>query len=189
MSDEPRRVITIYCDDASHDPLDLAALVSNPHYEPERWEADDRAERQHWVHPDDADAAPGMLHALGHVTERVKFRCDLCGRDVTLGDRVGVGYETMLSTRASDALGTGYRTRPDRRPTDRLTPSAEGESIPVPVTPMRPDIALAIAGQPTPSTNPALHEMLSRWADAGSDIHGVSRLSLSGLDRIVKASS
>jgi len=198
--DPPRRVITVYCQGRQlrdgkweHDAIDLAALVSNLRAEAERWEVDDRVVHQQMVHPADADAAPGMLHQQGHVTERAAIVCLLCTphRNVTMGDRLGVGYTTMVARRAADSLGAGYRTKPERLETDRLTPSPDDQatSDPVLARTMRPDIALAIAGQPTPSATAALHEWLSHWADARSDTSGVSRLPLSGLGLMVGKSS
>ena len=174
----------------THKPKDLeAAFVSNPYYEPERWKAEGAdVERDQLVHPADADAAPGMLHYYNQVTERVTISCRRCGYEVELGDRLGVGYPTMVEGRAAAAVGNGYRTKPERLAADRHSPSLENEPVPaaVPVQPMRPDIALAMAGEPTVSTNPALHEKLSTFADMFADADGVSRLPLSALDRIVR---
>jgi len=178
-----QRVIIIYCDDASHDRIDLAALVTHPQTKPKQWVADDRAEHQQLVHPADNEAAPGMLHFQGHVTERVRIACNQCPLDVILGDRLGQGYETMVAWRAADSRSGGYRTKPERRDVDKLTPSADGQAIPkpVPASAMRPDLAVAAAMTPTPATDFVLHQRLSRWADRTADDHGVSSLSLRGL--------
>jgi len=210
MTDSPR-VITLFCEgepakdsvadypprepgrDARHrhprrprhGPHDLdAVLVSDPRYTPETWRAegaDVKVEKLN--HPDDAEAAPGMLVALGHQAERFIITCPKCGRPVELADNLGVGYTTMVAARESDAEGTGYRTRSDRLVTDRLRPST-GAPVPPPLSarPMRPDLDLAAASQPARTTNPALHEHLTKWADATADSSGLSRLTLSVLE-------
>lgn len=192
MSDPGQRAITIYCDGKwrgrdQHDPVDVAALLSDPRHEPERWILDDRAEHQQLVHPDDADASPAVLQWSGHVANRFKIECRLCGYDVTLGDAVGTGYTTMTAKRATDAQGAGYRTKPARRPADRLTPTGEHTTtapVPAKATTGRPDIDIMLESLTPPIAAPDLHEKLSAWADSG-----MSRLPMSVLRRIIEKSS
>jgi len=202
MMDSPR-VITLFCEGEpsttgthrhrgriGHDPLDLdARFVADARLSPEVWVAEGAdVQVQNLVHPDDAEAAPGMLAALGHQEERFVIRCPdpSCPRVVQLGDRIGRGYATMLAAREADAARPTYRTRSDRREQDRLHRRTAGAPLPeaIPAREPRPDIALAIerAGPRLPLADTRLHAALSRWADATADNSGVSRLSLSVLE-------
>lgn len=206
MTDSPR-VITLFCEGepstagthrqrgrVGHDPLDLdARFVADPRLSPEIWVAEGAdVQVQKLIHPDDAEANPGMLSALGHVEERFVIRCPdpSCPRVVQLADRLGRGYATMLAAREDDAAGATYRTRSDRREQDRLHRRTADAPLPkaIPAREPRPDIALAIerAGPRLPLADTRLHEDLTRWADTMADGHGVSWLSLSVLDSMIR---
>ena len=200
MMDGPR-VIILFCEGepstagdhphrerVGHEPIDLdARFVADARLSPEVWVAEGAdVQVQKLIHPDDAEAAPGMLSALGHEAVRMIIRCPGCGRKPQLGDRLGRGYPRMLAAREADAARPTYRTRGDRLDRDRLRRSPGAPAIPA--REPRPDIALAIerAGPRLPLADTSLHKDLTRWADTMADGHGVSRLPLSVLDRMLR---
>jgi hypothetical protein len=128
------RRIPLYCDAKSHadDAPDLAELVSEIWDDGEHWEIGwgrpDAVGRQRVVHRDDVGMRPKALEVQGAIATRDKITCPACGFCITAGDRLGLGFASMLDGRAIFRLlpTTGEPPHPFRaakKTSDALTHS------------------------------------------------------------------
>jgi hypothetical protein len=81
------RVIEVWCEEPSHEPVALGLLrsVSVVHFEV--WTVDGPYVETQRLSPD--KGPPDTLALLDRVAERYRVRCPRCGFDVVAGDRLG----------------------------------------------------------------------------------------------------
>jgi hypothetical protein len=110
------RVIEVWCEEPSHEPVLLGSLKSEPIVASEWWTIEGpHVELQRLS----LDKGPSdILALLDRVAERYRLRCPRCGLDVIAGDRLGPRPGVRYLWENPDPLG-GSDDRPNAVKTDR----------------------------------------------------------------------
>ena len=154
------RTIVIYCHDHPDEIVGSLTSVFDGGYEV--WTVSTCTEHQRLIHRDDDGQDPDQLERLGLVAHRFKLACARCGYDVTLSDRLGMNPRDMAFHRGG------------RR-------GSRADTVVPPLSTIPQDHVFAEGSIYYSPARQKLSAALSQCADSG-----VSRLSLAGLDHIVR---
>lgn len=119
----PSRKIDIFCEGrrltdgtTTHDPVDLASLVSYYFEGVEWWDADQRAERAFIDAPRHAEPMRAdIAEIMSMSADRFKIACPECPMNLTSGDHLGAGYRTQAQMLAEYRSGVTSAMKLDRQ--------------------------------------------------------------------------